>query len=220
VVLFILGLNLIPEPKKPEKKRKEKKQTPSLGTQTNLAVFDGSTKGSVGGDSEMTQTLNLWKDLPQKGDPRLSGVMLLLSGVPTAMKGFSYEAAPHEEVTQNKNFQAEREKTTQKNKFNTLNTNLEEVIRSQNNFIIAERGKTMQMNKVNDVHPTKSPVTKLLLVVSMAFKKGMITEQEKGKLKDLIILGNPILNSSLEVFEIDQDFDEFIDTLKRIVKLV
>jgi hypothetical protein len=53
----------------------------------------------------------------------------------------------------------------------------------------------------------------------LAFKKGNLTIQEKGKLKDLIIIGNDLLTSALEVFEIDQDFEELIDTFKRISKL-
>jgi len=66
----------------------------------------------------------------------------------------------------------------------------------------------------------RSTTTKLLLLVALCFKEGAITADEKGKLKDLIISGSELVFSSMEVFEIDQDLDELVDTFKRICRLV
>lgn len=60
--------------------------------------------------------------------------------------------------------------------------------------------------------------TKLLLLVALCFKQGTITSEEKGKLKDLVINGNTLLLSALDVFEIDQDLPEFIDTARRLCR--
>ena len=42
---------------------------------------------------------------------------------------------------------------------------------------------------------------------------------EKGKLKDLVILRNEMVYAALEVFELDQDLGELVDTFKRICRL-
>jgi len=60
--------------------------------------------------------------------------------------------------------------------------------------------------------------TKLLLLVALVFKKSLITSEEKGKLKDLVLSNNQLVFSALEVFEIDQDLDELTDTFRRICK--
>jgi hypothetical protein len=62
------------------------------------------------------------------------------------------------------------------------------------------------------------PTTKLLLLVSLTFKQGSITSDEKATLKDLIIERNEAVFGALEVFEIDQDLEELVDTFKRAVK--
>jgi len=59
----------------------------------------------------------------------------------------------------------------------------------------------------------QSPVAKLLLLVSMLFKGNKLTEQHRATLKQLIFQNNPSILCALEVFEIDQDFDELADTL-------
>jgi len=63
------------------------------------------------------------------------------------------------------------------------------------------------------------PTTKLLMLVALCFKQGAINAQEKGKLKDLIIAGNELIYSAVEVYLIDQDLDELVDTFKRICRL-
>lgn len=62
--------------------------------------------------------------------------------------------------------------------------------------------------------------TKLLLLIALCSKQGSISMDEKGKLKDLVISGSPVLLSALEVFEIDQDLEELVDTLRRICKFL
>jgi len=66
---------------------------------------------------------------------------------------------------------------------------------------------------------TQSPPTKLLLLIALTFKQGRISNDEKGKLKDLTLGGHLLLVAALDVFEIDQDLDEWVDTVKRICKL-
>jgi hypothetical protein len=63
------------------------------------------------------------------------------------------------------------------------------------------------------------PTTKLLMLVALCFKQGAINAQEKGRLKDLIIAGNELIYSAVEVYLIDQDLDELVDTFKRICRL-
>jgi len=53
----------------------------------------------------------------------------------------------------------------------------------------------------------------------LIFKQGRISNEEKGKLKDLTLRKDGLVEAALEVFEIDQDLEEFVDTVKRICKL-
>eukprot|EP01121_Diplochlamys_sp_Union-15-3_P004173 TRINITY_DN1416_c0_g1_i7.p1 TRINITY_DN1416_c0_g1~~TRINITY_DN1416_c0_g1_i7.p1 ORF type:complete len:801 (+),score=218.27 TRINITY_DN1416_c0_g1_i7:736-3138(+) len=62
------------------------------------------------------------------------------------------------------------------------------------------------------------PTTRMLLLVALCFKEGAISAEEKGKLKDMIFSGNEYVYSAVEVFDIDQDLDELVDTFKRICK--
>jgi len=63
---------------------------------------------------------------------------------------------------------------------------------------------------------SNSNITKLLLLVSLAHKQNKIDSKEKGIIKDLILEKNETVYSALEVFEIDHDIEEFIDTVRRI----
>jgi len=71
-------------------------------------------------------------------------------------------------------------------------------------------------------HPTGQeeapPTTKLLLLVSLCYKQGSITSDEKSTLKDLIIDRNEAIFGALEVFEVDQDLEELVDTFKHLIK--
>lgn len=60
--------------------------------------------------------------------------------------------------------------------------------------------------------------TKLLLLIALLSKKGLISGDEKGVLKDLTLSKNELVLSALEVFEIDQDLNELADTLRRVCK--
>jgi hypothetical protein len=73
--------------------------------------------------------------------------------------------------------------------------------------------------RVGGVPPNPAtPTTKLLLLIALLSKKGMITDVEKGCLKDLTLSKDELVCSALEVFEIDQDLTELADTLRRICK--
>eukprot|EP01127_Copromyxa_protea_P013859 TRINITY_DN376_c0_g1_i1.p1 TRINITY_DN376_c0_g1~~TRINITY_DN376_c0_g1_i1.p1 ORF type:complete len:888 (+),score=171.53 TRINITY_DN376_c0_g1_i1:42-2666(+) len=73
--------------------------------------------------------------------------------------------------------------------------------------------------RVGGVSPTPATsTTKLLLLIALLSKKGLISTEEKGKLKDLTLAKDELINSALEVFEIDQDLNELADTLRRICK--
>lgn len=68
------------------------------------------------------------------------------------------------------------------------------------------------------VEPPKSPVAKLLLLISMLHKGGRISDVQKDQIKDLVINGDKSVICALEVFEVERDFDELTDTLQRILK--
>jgi len=69
------------------------------------------------------------------------------------------------------------------------------------------------------VSQAQTPITKLLLLIALTYKQGHISNDEKGKLKDLSLSSNHLVLSALEVFEIDQDLPELVDTLKRICRI-
>lgn len=78
-----------------------------------------------------------------------------------------------------------------------------------------KNSSTLQHASGQDEAP---PTTKLLLLVTLCFKQGSITSEEKATLKDLIIDRNEGVFAALEVFEIDQDLSELVDTFKRVIK--
>lgn len=78
-----------------------------------------------------------------------------------------------------------------------------------------KNSSSLQQSAGQDEAP---PTTKLLLLVTLCFKQGSITSDEKSALKDLIIDRNEAVFAALEVFEIDQDLSELVDTFKRAVK--
>ncbi|KAL6076304.1 Ankyrin [Balamuthia mandrillaris] len=61
--------------------------------------------------------------------------------------------------------------------------------------------------------------TKILLLLSRAYKEGCINEVERRNLKDLFIRENEVLTAAAEVYEIDGDWDELVDTFQRIAQL-
>jgi hypothetical protein len=64
------------------------------------------------------------------------------------------------------------------------------------------------------------PTTKILLLLALLYKQGRLTADERGKLKDMVITRHEAVFAGLEVFELDQDLDELVDTLKRICRLL
>lgn len=67
--------------------------------------------------------------------------------------------------------------------------------------------------------PPQSNVSKMLLLLARMGKEGLITSAEKGQLKDKVIARDYAVISALQVFEVDRDFNELADTLKRICRL-
>eukprot|EP01105_Mastigella_eilhardi_P009638 TRINITY_DN226_c0_g1_i1.p1 TRINITY_DN226_c0_g1~~TRINITY_DN226_c0_g1_i1.p1 ORF type:complete len:785 (-),score=192.29 TRINITY_DN226_c0_g1_i1:110-2389(-) len=62
-------------------------------------------------------------------------------------------------------------------------------------------------------------VSRLLFLVAHLAKLNMLTAEEKGKLKDLLLNNRAsMMCMALEVFEVDQDLDDFTDTLKVIAR--
>src|SRR3990167_363643 len=89
-------------------------------------------------------------------------------------------------------------------------SNLEDILRPG--------GNPEYLSKFQETIPPQSDVSKLLLLVSKLHKDYKITEQEKSQLKEKIIRRESAVVSALEVFEIERDFDELADSLKRICK--
>ena len=77
---------------------------------------------------------------------------------------------------------------------------------------------TIQSSEFTQIIQPHSDVSKLLLLVSKLFRDNLITENEKSELKKLIIRRNSNIMSALEVFEVERDFQELADSLKRILK--
>tara|TARA_R110002050_G_scaffold263380_1_gene403948 strand:+ start:197 stop:436 length:240 start_codon:yes stop_codon:yes gene_type:complete len=75
------------------------------------------------------------------------------------------------------------------------------------------------MEKAFDREAPKTPLAKLLLLVSMLHKGGKISATERNALKSLIVANDENLLCALEVFELEKDFDELADTFRHIVSI-
>ena len=64
----------------------------------------------------------------------------------------------------------------------------------------------------------ESDTAKLLLLVSKLCRDNLLTSDEKSQIKNLILRRNAAIISALEVFEIEKDFHELADSLKRICR--
>jgi len=64
-----------------------------------------------------------------------------------------------------------------------------------------------------------SPTAKLLLLLALFHKQGKLSAADKGALKDRVLRQDALVTAALEVFEIDQDLDELLDTLRRLLAL-
>lgn len=65
----------------------------------------------------------------------------------------------------------------------------------------------------------KSPFAKLLYLISLLTKCGMLGSHEREVLKTLAISNDENLLCALEVFEIQKDCDELTDTFKEVVAI-
>ena len=61
-----------------------------------------------------------------------------------------------------------------------------------------------------------SYASQALLLVAALYRKGAITQQAKGSLKDLILQGDALVKSVVEAFFIDQDLSEVADSFTRV----
>ena len=62
----------------------------------------------------------------------------------------------------------------------------------------------------------QSFVSKLLLLVARMHSENMISASERDTLKDLVLRKDPGVFAALEVFEVEHDFAELADTLRRV----
>ena len=70
------------------------------------------------------------------------------------------------------------------------------------------------------VSPTfASNLSRSLLLVSLLLRKGLITKEERGVIKNLLLSRDASVSAAVSVFEIDQDTEELADTWRRIVTL-
>jgi hypothetical protein len=74
------------------------------------------------------------------------------------------------------------------------------------------------LNESNVLRPAKSMEQKseALLLLSVLARTRRITAAEKGKLKDLVLKGQSLVNNAVEAFTVDRDWGELVDTLKRL----
>eukprot|EP01087_Luapelamoeba_hula_P016105 TRINITY_DN4921_c0_g1_i2.p1 TRINITY_DN4921_c0_g1~~TRINITY_DN4921_c0_g1_i2.p1 ORF type:complete len:694 (-),score=127.78 TRINITY_DN4921_c0_g1_i2:30-2111(-) len=61
-----------------------------------------------------------------------------------------------------------------------------------------------------------TPPSRALYLISLAYKQGDISMSEREKLKELFIQGSEIISAAVEVFDIDRDMLELVDTFKRL----
>ena len=64
--------------------------------------------------------------------------------------------------------------------------------------------------------PSPSPMAQRLLLLSDLVKQGKITLDQKRDLKDLLLQGDELINSTFEAFHVDNDLDELLDSLQML----
>jgi len=64
--------------------------------------------------------------------------------------------------------------------------------------------------------PPKTSTTKLLLSISELYKSGQINQDERAVLKNLALKHDKTIICALRAFEVDNDWEEFMDTLKKV----
>jgi hypothetical protein len=67
-----------------------------------------------------------------------------------------------------------------------------------------------------DLTGTRTPVAKLLLLVSHLFKRGSLTPAQRAALKQRVMSGDPALLAVLECFEVDADLGELLDSMRAL----
>ena len=63
-----------------------------------------------------------------------------------------------------------------------------------------------------------SPVAKLLMLISFLFSQSKITSHEKVGLKNRLLNGDQIITAALECYEEDNNMEELLDTLHKLVQ--
>ena len=66
------------------------------------------------------------------------------------------------------------------------------------------------------VHSIRVRLALGLKCASRLHQLGMINDEEKGYLKNLVLDNNPCVSASIEVFDADHDISELLDTMHRI----
>eukprot|EP00339_Tiarina_fusa_P029651 CAMPEP_0117004946 /NCGR_PEP_ID=MMETSP0472-20121206/5747_1 /TAXON_ID=693140 ORGANISM="Tiarina fusus, Strain LIS" /NCGR_SAMPLE_ID=MMETSP0472 /ASSEMBLY_ACC=CAM_ASM_000603 /LENGTH=1154 /DNA_ID=CAMNT_0004706065 /DNA_START=652 /DNA_END=4116 /DNA_ORIENTATION=- len=77
---------------------------------------------------------------------------------------------------------------------------------------------SVSMSNFAETIQPQSDISKLLLLVSQLCRDGLLSEEEKSSIKNLIIRRNATVISALEVFEIERDFHELADSFRRICR--
>ena len=62
----------------------------------------------------------------------------------------------------------------------------------------------------------RSPIAKLLLVISHAMTQRLLTPAQRSALKDRALVGDSTLLACIEAFEVDGDLDELLDSMRML----
>lgn len=63
-----------------------------------------------------------------------------------------------------------------------------------------------------------SYASQALLLVAALYRKGAITSSDKSRLKDLILVNDPLVKSVVEAFFVDSDLVEVVDSFARVLE--
>lgn len=77
---------------------------------------------------------------------------------------------------------------------------------------------TVGYNPVTETQEPPSETATRLVFLSSLLKENLITSEEKRIIKNLILQKNEMLDACWDVFYIDEDLDEFIDSIRTIIK--
>ena len=67
--------------------------------------------------------------------------------------------------------------------------------------------------------PTPSPITKNILLLSQLYKEELITLEERRTIKELVLKEDEMIQSCFDAFEIDNDKEELLDSLRTFLDI-